>query len=105
VVRDARDPEHAAWQILKLALPVAIGRVAMAGLAGWLTWCAEAILTISVTTALSPFPRACRCWPGSGIAGVVRGRLGQPASAVRRIAFLGGARACGRRLLYTRRAR
>jgi cation-transporting P-type ATPase I len=75
-------------QILRLALPVAFGGGAMAGLAGLLYGGAAATqLTVGVTTALSAIPEGLPLLAGVGQAGVAR-RLTARRALVRRVAAI-----------------
>jgi calcium-translocating P-type ATPase len=75
-------------QILNLALPVAFGGGALAGLAGLLYGAAPtAQLTVGVTTALSAIPEGLPLLAGVGQAGVGR-RLSARRALVRRVAAI-----------------
>jgi magnesium-transporting ATPase (P-type) len=75
-------------QILRLALPVAFGGGALAGLAGLLYGAAPAAqLTVGVTTALSAIPEGLPLLAGVGQAGVAR-RLAARRALVRRVAAI-----------------
>jgi magnesium-transporting ATPase (P-type) len=75
-------------QILHLALPVAFGGGALAGLAGLLYGAAPtAQLTVGVTTALSAIPEGLPLLAGVGQAGVAR-RLAARRALVRRVAAI-----------------
>jgi magnesium-transporting ATPase (P-type) len=75
-------------QILRLALPVAFGGGALAGLAGLLYGAAPAAqLTVGVTTALSAIPEGLPLLAGVGQAGVAR-RLSTRRALVRRISAI-----------------
>jgi calcium-translocating P-type ATPase len=75
-------------QILRLALPVAFGGGALAGLAGLVYGAAPVMqLTVGVTTALSAIPEGLPLMAGVGQAGVAR-RLSAQRAVVRRIAAI-----------------
>jgi magnesium-transporting ATPase (P-type) len=75
-------------QILRLALPVAFGGGALAGLAGLVYGGVPATqLTVGVTTALSAIPEGLPLLAGVGQAGVAR-RLSRRQALVRRIAAI-----------------
>jgi magnesium-transporting ATPase (P-type) len=75
-------------QILRLALPVAFGGGALAGLAGLLYGGSGATqLTVGVTTALSAIPEGLPLLAGVGQAGVAR-RLSERRALVRRVAAI-----------------
>jgi magnesium-transporting ATPase (P-type) len=75
-------------QILRLALPVAFGGGALAGLAGLLYGGSATVqLTVGVTTALSAIPEGLPLLAGVGQAGVAR-RLSEHRALVRRIAAI-----------------
>jgi calcium-translocating P-type ATPase len=75
-------------QILNIALPVAFGGGALAGLAGLLYGAAPVTqLTVGVTTALSAIPEGLPLLAGVGQAGVAR-RLAKRKALVRRVAAI-----------------
>jgi calcium-translocating P-type ATPase len=75
-------------QILRIALPVAFGGGALAGVAGLLYGAAPAAqLTVGVTTALSAIPEGLPLLAGVGQAGVAR-RLSERRALVRRVAAI-----------------
>jgi calcium-translocating P-type ATPase len=75
-------------QILRLALPVAFGGGALAGLAGLIYGAAPTTqLTVGVTTALSAIPEGLPLLAGVGQAGVAR-RLSERRALVRRVAAI-----------------
>jgi cation-transporting ATPase I len=75
-------------QILRLALPVALGGGALAGLAGLLYGGSPtAQLTVGVTTALAAIPEGLPLLAGVGQAGVAR-RLSERRALVRRVAAI-----------------